>query len=90
MINAEPKDGSEVSVVVTLRDVLADREWLKQQPWAQAALALDQLEGMGGLIWSIIDKYLCVFADRFWGSAGSTFSGEISWVLRKYERLKDG
>jgi len=85
LILAEPVDGFQVQAVVSLRDLLADQDWLKQQEWAQPALALDRMEGIGGLIWSTVDKYVCVYSDVFWGSSGSTFSGEISWTLRKYE-----
>lgn len=82
---AEPVEGFQVEAVVSLRDILSDPEWLKQQAWAQPALALDQMGGIGGLVWSIVDKYVCVYADMFWGSPGSTFSGEIDWTLRRYE-----
>lgn len=75
-----------MDVALSLRDVLRDSKWLRHQGWAQAALALDRLPGSGGIVWSIVDKYMCVYAERFYGSAMSTFSGEIDWLLRPDEK----
>jgi len=85
VLYAEPAADHRVDVALSLRDVLRDPEWLKQQSWAQAALELDKLPGSRGIVWSIVDKYMCVFAQRFYGSAKSTFSGEIDWILRPDE-----
>lgn len=71
--------------MITLRDILEDREWLEKQPWAREALELAKAPESHGLVLSLFDKFLCVRASHFFGSRSSTFSHEINHYLRHDE-----
>jgi len=45
--SSDSEGPARVQAVVTLREVLEDRQWLEVQPWAQKALALER-EGQQG------------------------------------------
>lgn len=67
--------------MLTLGDLLTRTDWLSQQTWAAKALKLETSETKG-LLYSLIDKFMCVKATHFWGSRGSTFSLEIGFFQR--------